>query len=395
MDPTVVENQARDANNSWIQFITNNKRKLWFLGFILRLIASSTNLQAYDYVKYRIPISKELNNGSGLYSDINYNQMPLYPYLSALMYFIFGNQNDVLTAVLLRFPITVADSIIPIVIYQLGIKLNKKQQGTMASIIYALNPMSLIEISVASFHSIGTLFLLLSIYYLLDNKFALSGVYVSLGFFTSEFPLIALGASFVYLRNNLIDFSKQIIGFLSTSTTVLLLVLIPSDTSIQTMYSSLERHPIYKGTIRGVVSELYEFLHNNFGVQEEIYYEIWLVLFLAFSVLPLILILRNSTEVVIFDVIIMQMTLLSIFFTANHTKHIFWIFPWLSFWACVYGGRIRYSIILITITYFIRRYVQDYHNEYVWISTILLGFTGFWIISISLRHLIDKRDTDP
>ncbi len=391
----ISDNRMINLNqtNEWLDFLNNHRYKIWVFGFILRLIASGTNLKAYDYINYRIPISHGIVNGSGLYSDLKYNQMPVYPYLSALMYFLFGDQNDILTAVILRFPITVADSIIPIVLYYLGIEFRTKKEGIIASTIYVFNPLSLIEISVATFHSIGTLFLLLSVYFLFQKQYFIAGICISLGFFTSEFPIIALGVTFVYLRHDLRSLIQSVLGFTITSTLILSIVLIPSDTSLSEMYNSLKVHPIYKGTIRGVISELFEFFHNNYNVSEKLYYDIWLIIFLILAFLPLIFYMRYSDKNLLLDVLIIQVSLLSLFFTANHTKHIFWLFPWLAIWVFVQGGNIRFSILFLTITYLLRRLTQDFFDDYVWISTVILGILGVWIISTAFKNLLFKAES--
>ena len=72
-----------------------------------------------DYYLYRIPIATKLANGGGLYGDVFYNQMPIYPYLTALMVLLTGTDNETLLRVAIKFPQIVGDSIIPIFIYKI------------------------------------------------------------------------------------------------------------------------------------------------------------------------------------------------------------------------------------------------------------------------------------
>ena len=302
---------------------------------------------------------------------------------------IFGDQNKILTAVILKFPITLADSLIPYLLYKIAIIFDKERHGLISSIIYALNPISLIEISVGTFHSIGSLFFLLSIYYLLIEKYKFTGFFTALGFFTSEFPLIGLGLSSIFLRKELINLLQLIVSFLISSIIIVILVLIPYNAKLDDMYLNLSRHPIYKGTIRGVISESYSFMNENFGVPKDTYYDIWLILFLSLMLIPIILLGLKSSKILILDALIFQITLLSLFFTANHTKHIFWLFPWLTLWAVSENRKIRFAPILLTLIYFLRRYSQDFLENAVWITTLMLAMLGGWILTIAFSNMID------
>jgi hypothetical protein len=334
----------------------------------------------WDYENYRVPVANGLVSGKGLYSEIDYNQMPVYPYLSAFMLLLVGTQHASLMAIAIKFPQVVADSLIPVMLYQLGKALNQKKAGWYSSLIYTFNPYSIYEIANASFHSIAALLTLITIYCLLQQRPYLVGISIALGFLVSQYPLVLFGVVVAHWRYKLRDTFIAATSFVICTFSVLAMVLLPYGTSISEMYTDLRAHPIYspegyQNTSRDVISGLTFITSWQFSLWSRI----WLILFAVFLVIPLFLFMKNPRLDGIVDVVTIQLALLSIFFISNHTKHTLWLLPWVLFWAFMHGGTIRSVPFVILIGYFLRRMQGVLPRKYL-IGDIVLGIGGIWII---------------
>ncbi|MHA2172260.1 MAG: hypothetical protein ACXAB7_20495 [Candidatus Kariarchaeaceae archaeon] len=324
----------------------------------------------WDYENYRVPVANGLVSGKGLYSEIDYNQMPVYPYLSAFMLLLVGTQHASLMAIAIKFPQVVVDSLIPVMLYQLGKALNQKKAGWNSSLIYTFNPYSIYEIANASFHSIAALLTLITIYCLLQQR-----------------PYL-VGISIYQLRDIFIATTSFVICTFS----ILAMVLLPYGTSLKEMYTDLRAHPIYgpegyQNTTRDVISGL-TFITN---LQFSLWSRIWFILFVLFLVIPLFLFLKNPRLIGIVDVVTIQLALLSIFFISNHTKHTLWLLPWVFFWAFMHGGMVRSIPFVILIGYFLRRMQGVLPRKYL-IGDIVLGIGGIWIIFSIITILNTRRE---
>jgi hypothetical protein len=357
------------------------------MGFILRIIVTPFDPLPFDYEKYRLPIAMGLSQGKGLYNGIHYNQMPIYPYLTGIMILLVGTESEILTPLAIKLPQVIADSFVPYFLYRIGYQLNQRKQGVVSSIIYALNPYSIFEIANATFHHIASLLALMALYYLLQQRTYLVGVLISLGFLVSQYPLIIMGLMIVYWRTNLLAMVKTSIGFILTTTLILGLVLIPFGTSLKQMSRDLSSHPVYtsegyQNTIRDIIT----FVDFFYELSYDLWFQVWIIGFVTFMITPLVLYLRRPIEMKLIDVIVIQVTLLSIFFISNHTKHTLWLIPWVIYWSIGEKGWARITPFLIFFGYFLRR-MQGMLPEKYLAGDIVLGLTGIWIIQRAIQKI--------
>ena len=376
-----------------LEFWENHRYHIWIIGFVLRILVTPFDPLEIDYPNYRIPIALGLANGKGLYNEIHYNQMPLYPYLSAIMILMVGTENDLIMAMAIKFPQALADAIIPYFLYEISRDINYKKAGLISSLIYSVNPISLFEISNATFHPIASLFSIVSIYLLIREKSFLVGVTISLGFLVSQYPLIIFGVVIVLWKNEPDKIVNSILGFITITTIILGFVLIPFDTSLRQMFDDLSKHPVYTETgYQNTSRDLYTLFNHFLDIPFSIYFQIWSVIFGILLLFPLILLYRNPRQERIIDVLTMQMTLLSIFFISNHTKHTLWLFPWVLIWGFRKDGKNIILPFLIFLGYFLRRMQGALPGKYL-IGDSVLGITGALIMYIIINDLLTKPVT--
>jgi 4-amino-4-deoxy-L-arabinose transferase-like glycosyltransferase len=374
-------------NRSILVFFESNRYVIWICGLILRIIVTALNIDAWDYPRHRLPLAEGIAEGKGLYSDLPYNQMPIYPYLSAFMYLLIGDQNEVITAMAIKFPQALADAIIPVYLYKIGKLLQRDRTAILSSTLYTFNPVSINEVSVATFHSIASLFLLLAIYYFLKERSFTVGILVALGFFTSEYPILVMGSVLVFWRREIKKLILVGVGFTFTSFGILSLVLIPYNTSIQLMVESLQMHPVIKGYERGLVPEAREYLETWFFISDSLWYDLWLFSSFILFILPLLLALNSADNSKIISVITMHITLISLFFISNHTKHILWALPLVIYWGIDHKAKRELLSILLIVGYILRRLGEEHIHQILGIAQIILGISGFWIIGFIIKDL--------
>ncbi|MHA2252845.1 MAG: glycosyltransferase 87 family protein [Candidatus Kariarchaeaceae archaeon] len=360
----------------------------------MRIVFTPFTFYDADYKQYRIPVATGLLDGKGLYSEIAYNQMPVYPYISAFMLFLVGTSNSTLTRMAIKFPQVLADACIPFVLYKISLEISSQQQnnenikrsGVLASVVYALNPMGLYELSNATFHFIASLFLLLAVYCLLKNKPILVGFLISLGFLVSQYPLFVWGIVFIYWRNDVGKIIRSGFSFLFITIAILGATLIPYNTSIQQMVENLNSHNSYQARVLNATQVIVKVIELGIELPNNVWSTIWLIVFTLCMLLPLYLYFRNPLPTHIIAVITMQVTLLSIFFISNHSKHTIWLLPWILLWSFTKRDIRIYIPLLIFLGYFLRRLRTFLPGEFLF-GSIVLGFSGIWILAKIIREL--------
>ncbi|MHA2029541.1 MAG: hypothetical protein ACW99Q_09130 [Candidatus Kariarchaeaceae archaeon] len=359
-EPNVVQGDL-DLGNFSYDFWNSKRYYIWFLGFFLRLIFTPLAVNSFDYVEFRLPIAERIANGEGLYSDIDYNQMPIYPYVTAFMVILVGTKYDILTAMAIKLPLVIADFFLCLFIYKVGNLLNLRKEALFSSLIYALNPISIAEITLARWDVVVSLTIFICLYFLLKDRPVSLGVTIALGFLTKEVPLFFFGATIVYWKNDLIKVAKTILSFFSTLIVVLFLVLVPYGTSPKQMLDGLLSHPIYEEEANSCGDACHapsQDIMNFFGLftnlPEITYIGIWTIVFGILTLLPMYLYIKNPKEEKLFSVILVQITLLSIFFWSMHSQFLLWSLPWAIFF--VIKEKKYYPIpAIIVISYILRK----------------------------------------
>ncbi|MHA2248841.1 MAG: hypothetical protein ACXAD7_00700 [Candidatus Kariarchaeaceae archaeon] len=397
-DQTLESTKTSSSSLTSYDFWENNRIKIWIIGFVLRLLFTPFTLYDADYRQHRIPVATALLDGEGLYSEIIYNQMPIYPYISAAMLYLVGTSNSRLTQMAIKFPQVLADACIPYVIYKISLSISFQQQnsehikrsGVIASVVYALNPMSPYELSNATFHFIASLFLLLAVYCLLENKPILVGSLISLGFLVSQYPLFVWGIVLIHWRNDIGKIVRSGLAFLFITIAILSATLLPYNTKLEQMVENLNKHEIYQARVLNAVQVIVEVIELVVDVPYDVWSKIWLLVFGVFMLLPLYLYLRNPFPSQLVEVITMQVTLLSIFFISNHSKHIVWLIPWILLWSFTKRDTRIYTPFFIFLGYFLRRIRLFLPGNFLY-GSIVFGITGIWILTLIIKDLKDSN----
>ena len=191
--------------------------------------------------------------------------------------------HPVLQGFLITLPLGLGDALVPLAIYALLRKFGKESIAGTAAILYALNPIALIEVGIAHWDGFTTFFLLLSLIYLHQDKLFKSGLAAGFGVLLKQFPLAIVLFSFVRNWNfkkafilGVITVGVVVIGFLP-------FILKCPETFVQNLLG----HPLWKGAAStkvgiGTMKDLFEQLAIPQGKI------VWLFLFVALIGIPAI-----------------------------------------------------------------------------------------------------------
>lgn len=159
--------------NSWLN---NQLEKINTIHLFLFLIVLSIVLRfvflpqkpvlSTDLEQAYIVRSKYMLNGLVPYRDFAVNKPPLFAYMLHFMGLFFGAGQ-----IQFRIFFVIIDALVAVVIYRIGLNIWDKKAGLVASLAYVFCPIALVEIGFSGhYDSIPTLFVLLSILFLLNKK---------------------------------------------------------------------------------------------------------------------------------------------------------------------------------------------------------------------------------
>lgn len=388
-----------------ITFWEDNRYYVWLLGFVLRVLITPFAFKGSgDYYIYRLPVAIGLSEGDGLYNDVHYNNMPIYPYITALAILIVGTENTTLTAVALKLPLAIADSFIPLLIYKIGIQIDHYKEGLITSLVYAVNPISLLEVQWARWDGFASMIVLLAFYLMLQKRPILFGLTVSFGFMLKQYPLFIFGLAMVCWKDEITILIKAIITFTLSTILVLALVLLPFNTSLNQMINDLSGHPIYQGE-HSAVKIAYncppDIDNQTFcTILPELLIIIWFIVFMSFQFLSLVLYNKNPSDSNLIESITLQLTLLSLFFINRHAQFTLWLLPWLIFWGIKNEGKNVLMPIFLILGYFGLRFGIDHSIEVIKnLGKIILLILGLFLMVKTTSNLKSiepqKEDNNP
>jgi hypothetical protein len=339
----------------------------WGVGFLARFISSFFALVAPDYVYYRLPIAQCISSGQTLYCDCNYNHTPLYPYLSGFLDWL-SPANEYIQVMLITLPLTIGDALVPLLILLIFQQLGHERTGIMASIIYALNPISIIEVGLAHWDGMTTLCFLVSLYYLHRNEWKLSGIAAAFGTLLKQFPLAILLIAFVRDKKfwrttwmGLIIVGIVLIGFLP------FLINCP-----ETFIQNLLGHPLWKGAASekvgiGTVKDLFGHLYIP---SPKI---IWLILFVGLIGVPA---LRTNERNYVFYTALVMVTL-AYFTYVTHRQLVVWALPFMI--ALCVDMKKYWPLVVVAIGYAIRIIKPDWYFGLIHLGIGVWFYYQFWI----------------
>lgn len=197
------------------------------IGVVLRLVLAPFLTMQYDMAFWSGTVN-DLASGSGLYEGRFYWYTPVWGYFLSGMTFlinglgidaqgvvipelsdsIFNLGNSVITGLAfntaIKIPLIIADVLVSFVIYLVIMKLTSDQRKAIIGFaIWLLCPLTIWVSGVqAQFDSISVLGMMLSIFFLLDKKYALAGVFIAFGTCTKIFPCFILPLMIAYILAN-------------------------------------------------------------------------------------------------------------------------------------------------------------------------------------------------
>ena len=388
-----------------ITFWENNRYYVWILGFVLRVLITPFAFKGSgDYFLYRLPVAIGLSEGGSLYNDIHYNHMPIYPYITALAILIVGIENPTLTAIALKLPIAIFDSFIPFLIYKIGIQINHYKEGLITSLVYAVNPISILEVQWARWDGFASMTVLLAFYLMLQKRPILFGLTVSFGFMLKQYPLFIFGIAIVFWKDEITIIIKAIITFTLSTILVLALVLLPFNTTLNQMVHDLSSHPIYQeehSAIKFAYNCPLDIENQTFcTILPGLLISLWFLIFMSFQFLSLILYYKNPSESNLIESITLQLTLLSLFFINRHAQFTLWLLPWLIFWGIKNEGKNVSLPIFLILGYLGLRFGTDYSLNIIRnLGKIILFILGLFLVVKTTSNLksaeLQKENNNP
>lgn len=216
---------------------------IWLSGLVLRLVAINFAGTAPDFVDYRLPIAQCILNEVWLYCECTYNHTPFYPYLAALMLWIAGDV-EFLQVLLINLPLGLGDALVPIAIFVLFGKIANEKLAFASSAIYALNPISFVEVGISHWDGLTLLFMLLGLIAMEKDKPLKVGLWTGLGFLLKQFPLGLFPVFLLKTRSIKLTFLMGIAA-LATILVMFLPFILNCPT---TFFENLLNHPLWAGT---------------------------------------------------------------------------------------------------------------------------------------------------
>ncbi len=295
----------------------------WLAGLTLRLLfinlASLFPEIAPDFISYRLPIAQCILSKGWLYCDCTYNHTPFYPYLAAFMLWIAGDVNF-LQVFLINLPLGLGDALVPVVLFLLFKRLKNEKLALTISAIYALNPISFIEVGISHWDGFTLLFLMLGLLAMEKKQTLQTGIWTGFGFLLKQFPL---GLFPVFLLKTKSIKSTFWMG-IAAGITILSMFLPFIFHCPTTFFENLLSHPLWQGSASEAVS--IGTLSNVFGHLGIPYPKIvWAVLFIGLLGFPS---LKASEKNYIYYAGILMATLA--FFTyVTHRQLLVWCMPFI------------------------------------------------------------------
>lgn len=353
--------------------IPKKLQNIFWLGLAARLVGICFGAKATDFEFYRLPIAECIASGSWLYCDCVYNHTPFYPYLSGLM-FLLASGNEFLQLFLINLPLAVGDSIIVLVFFVLLVKLEKEKIAFTAAVIYAFNPISLIEVSISHWDGFTSLFLLLALISIADGKTKIAGIWAGLGVLLKQFPIVIIPIYFLKEKK----FGSTTILSLIIAAIVLAAFAPFLFNCPGTFFQGLTGHPLWVGAASekvgiGTIKNVFD--HFGVGFPKLV----WLVLFLFLLVLPSLKTNRNNY--IYFAGIIL--VTLAFFTFVTHRQLIVWCLPFLI--MLTLEKKSWDPFYLLFAGYVIRILKPDWYFGFVHLGV------GVWFYIAFYRELVARR----
>lgn len=357
----------------WLQRFLGDERRflavLVFVSLAVRIAAACLTYGTEDVDSWKI-VSEVLAQGKNPYEHTHFLRWP-----PLWMGVIFGVQHlaDSLNwsfTTLIKIPPVVADAAIAIVLYYYFKSRQEIHRARLSSILYAINPISILIVAVhGQFDSITVLFLLWSLYFM-ERHTDESDVYVAaillgLAIFSKTWPLLLLPL-----------FISRISGF-RAKVVFLGIALIPFVVSLSTLYVLTPDH-IYRKVVRyggiagwwGIPSLPNVIRHPVTNRIAELYAKVGrYLLLLAMGALALVYgrVQRRKSPSLL-EALVVGISLIYLILPGYGTQYMVWILPFALIYSWT-NRSARYLLIIIALELIIEYAFRPYN-----------GMLGGWVI---------------
>lgn len=346
----------------------------WFAGLIARLIAINFAGLAPDFIGYRLPIAQCITTDIWLYCECTYNHTPFYPYLSAALFLLAGS-SEFFQVFLINLPLALGDAFVPVVIYLLFCRVKDAKFAFKLSAIYALNPISLIEVGISHWDGFTLMFFMLGLLAMEKKENVKVGLWTGLGFLLKQFPL---GLLPVFLLKTKSIKSTFIVGLVTAA--VILGAFVPFILHCpETFVDNLLSHPLWKGAASeevGIGTLKNVFDHLNVPQPKLV----WGALFLFLLGFPS---LKASHKNYIYYAGILMVTLA--FFTfVTHRQLLVWCMPFIILITLERKAYIPF--VLFFVGYAIRIAKPDWY-----FGLLHLGVGVWYYIALYQKMILENK----
>lgn len=314
-----------------------NITKILLLGLVIRVFLALVFHGSFD-VDNAYYFADLLLCGKNIYVNSSYNYTPvwsLFLYLINSIHFFSG----IPFYFLIKIPAIIADLIIIYFVFRLTFLLTKNNiTSTLASLVYALNPVSLIITSLhGQFDSIPLAFILASIYYLIisNQNIILSAVSIGTAIAFKSWPVVFLPLILYQLREQ----KKRMFKILIWSVLISFISLFPY--LLITPQAVIENVFMYRGTRDFGISQILFFLRNNHLYEDFVDSYFSNSIIIAVILLIISYLIYTKKKFSLLKGIIITFLFFYIFSASLGAQYLVWIIPFLVIdnlkWAIFYS----------------------------------------------------------
>lgn len=290
--------------------------------------------------------------GGRLYVDVPYTYPPLYAYTEALSIALFGDAQMVWKIVPLIYDLGCI-----IMIYLIARKIFGYRQSVIASLVYGFSPLPLIAVSrYASFDSTASFWMLVSIFFLLEERVIPSALSLGIGVSYKYFPMLLLPMVIMHLPKK-----RSKITFLLGATVTVALIQLPFIiTSFTAWFENVILYHLQRDGGGYTIYQLFATSPQLWDVPQS---NLMLLQPLAlFAIYFLIMFDKDESSVGLLKKMALVM-LIGVFFSKVILFYALWFIPILSTFIATLKTRIKLltlsSFIILQLTSIVGAYLSE------------------------------------
>lgn len=275
------------CNFNWKSLFINPYFSLISIAFIVRILASKINLPlAIDISTIKNTSDYILKNDlSEIYYELDFNNFPpVHIFILYIVGFIrqvlgFTIESDNFT-LLVKLPAIICDIITGIFVYKLAYKRTKPLKAWLCGLFYVINPAIILISSVwGQYESVYTLFLVASLYYLVEDEADKATIYYSFSILARPMLIVFLPIYLYAFVKSILEQKKEskleikiLINAITVAVIAMIFLFIPFQKSLdfRLFYSQINDYKLPYATINAF--NFFAFIGANWSSYNELFF---------------------------------------------------------------------------------------------------------------------------